>query len=149
MHSPRADDISTTTLYPVMVGATGSNQTAKARSTATAFSFNASTGDLTVGGSITANSDERLKTNIHTIENALEKVINLRGVEYDRIDTNVHTIGLIAQELETVYPDLVIESNGYKSVAYGNLVGLLIEAIKEQQVQIQNLYSIINRNKST
>jgi hypothetical protein len=66
-------------------------------------------------------------------------------VEYDRIDTNVHTIGLIAQELETVYPELVIESNGYKSVAYGNLVGLLIEAIKDQQVRIENLENQINK----
>jgi hypothetical protein len=131
------DTTTNATYYPVFVAAAGSNQTASVRTTATAFTFNAGTGDLTVGGTITANSDERLKTNIHTIENALQKVLSLRGVEYDRIDTKVHTIGLIAQELEKVYPDLVIESNGYKSVAYGNLVGLLIEAVKELNQKIE------------
>jgi len=86
-------------------------------------------------GEITANSDERIKTNIKTIDNALEKVLQLRGVEYDRIDTQKHQIGVIAQEVEKVLPDLVLDGEK-KSVAYGNMVAVLIEAIKEQQKQI-------------
>ena len=102
------------------------------------------TGDIDAGGNITAagnlvsSSDERIKTNVQTIANALDKVINLRGVEYDRVDTGEHQIGVIAQEVEKVIPH-VVYGDDMKSVAYGNIVGVLIEAIKDQQVQIDEL----------
>ena len=95
-------------------------------------------GDITASGTVTANSDEKLKENVITIENALEKVLSLRGVEYDRIDSGDHQIGVIAQEVEKVVP-AVVYGDEIKSVAYGNLVGLLIEAIKEQQKEIEEL----------
>ena len=101
-------------------------------------------GNLTVSGTVTANSDIKLKTNIETISDALNKVLKLRGVTYDRIDSGDHQIGVIAQEIESVIPELVYESNGTKSVAYSNMVGLLIEAIKEQQKQINDLKNKIN-----
>ncbi len=68
----------------------------------------------------------------------------MRGVEYDRIDNGDHQIGVIAQEVEQIIPDVVYPKQpapNYerKSVAYGNLVGLLIEAIKEQNLEIQRL----------
>jgi hypothetical protein len=84
-------------------------------------------------------SDETHKENISTIKNALNKVKNLRGVEYDRKETGEHQIGVIAQEIEKIIPEVVYENDGIKSVAYANLVGLLIEAIKEQQEQIEEL----------
>ena len=96
-------------------------------------------GDVTFSGSVTANSDEKLKENIKTIENALEKTLNLRGVEYDRKESGEHQIGVIAQEVEKIIPEVVYENDGTKSVAYGNLIGLLIEAIKEQQNEIDEL----------
>ena len=104
---------------------------------ATTFSANLTFNgtNLVCGGTITANSDEKLKKNVITIENALEKVLSLRGVEYDRIDSRDHQIGVIAQEVEKVVP-AVVYGDEIKSVAYGNLVGLLIEAIKEQQKEI-------------
>ena len=96
--------------------------------------------NLTCGGNITANSDEKLKTNIETLGGALEKVISLRGVEYDRIDMqNEHQIGVIAQEIEKIVPEVVYENEGIKSVAYGNLVALLIEAIKELKAEVDQL----------
>jgi len=98
--------------------------------------------DITASGNVTAYSDETLKDNIQTIENALEKVLSLRGVEFDRndIEGNPHQIGVIAQEIEKVIPEVVMtDSKGIKSVAYGNLIGLLIEAIKQQQEEINNL----------
>ena len=73
-----------------------------------------------------------------TIINALEKVLSLRGVEYDRIDSGDHQIGVIAQEIEKTVPE-VVYGDEIKSVAYGNLVGLLIEAIKEQQKEIEEI----------
>jgi hypothetical protein len=85
---------------------------------------------------VTATSDERLKSDIQTIDNALDKVMKLRGVSFTKQAEK--GIGVIAQEIEKVLPEVV--TNGeYKSVAYGNIVGVLIEAIKEQQKQIDEL----------
>jgi hypothetical protein len=98
--------------------------------------------NLTCGGNITANSDERIKTNIKTIENALETVISLRGVEYNRTDLPgmPHQIGVIAQEVESIVPEVVhTNAEGLKSVSYGNLVALLIESVKELKQEIDEL----------
>jgi len=105
---------------------------------------NTTAGNIVVSGTVTANSDERLKKNIKPLENALEKVLSLRGVEYDRIDNQEHQIGLIAQEVEKIIPEIVYPKGPApeyerKSVAYANLVALLIEAIKEQNIEIQKL----------
>jgi hypothetical protein len=101
--------------------------------------------NLVCGGTVTANSDERLKENVETITNALEKVKGLRGVEYDHKNTGEHNIGVIAQEVEQVLPMVVYEDAlGVKSVAYQNMVSVLIEAIKEQQKQIEDLQNKIN-----
>ena len=68
--------------------------------------------------------------------------MKLRGVEFDRIDIGEHQIGVIAQEVEKVIPEVVIlNENDIKAVAYGNLVGLLIEAIKELKKEIDDLKS--------
>ena len=87
-------------------------------------------GNWTAVGNVTAYSDERLKENIKTIPNALETVKKLRGVSFDRKDFSGKGIGVIAQEIEQVLPEVVVDGE-YKSVSYGNIVGLLIEAIKE------------------
>ena len=100
-------------------------------------------GNITAVGNVTTNSDEKLKENVITIKNALDKVLSLRGVEYDRIDNGEHQIGLIAQEVEKIIPE-VVYGDETKSVAYANLVSLLIEAIKEQQTEINNLNGLIN-----
>jgi hypothetical protein len=94
-------------------------------------------------------SDERIKTNIKTIENALDKVILLRGVEYNdiRIEPERKKIGLIAQEVELIIPEVVrTGDDGLKGIEYQNLVGLLIEAIKDQQKQINELKLILKNN---
>jgi hypothetical protein len=99
---------------------------------------NITASNITASGTVTANSDEKLKENVITIENALEKVLSLRGVEYDRIDSGDHQIGVIAQEVEKIVP-AVVYGDEIKSVAYANIVALLIEAIKEQQKEIDKL----------
>jgi hypothetical protein len=99
-----------------------------------------SAGNATFSGTITANSDERLKENVVGITNALDKVLDLRGVFFNRIGDPERQIGVIAQEVEKVLPELVLEAgDGVKSVAYQNMVAVLIEAIKEQQEQINEL----------
>jgi len=112
---------------------------------------NTTAGNIVVSGTVTANSDARLKTNVKTIDNALEKVLSLRGVEYDRIDTGDHQIGLIAQEVEKIIPQVVYPKQPApdyetKSVSYQNIVGLLIEAIKEQDKRILELERKLGEN---
>jgi hypothetical protein len=99
------------------------------------------TGGVTISGTltateVTATSDERLKSDIKTIDNALDKVMNMRGVSFTKQAEK--GIGVIAQEVEKIIPEVVTDGE-YKSVAYGNMVGVLIEAIKEQQKQIDEL----------
>ena len=110
--------------------------------TTTRFTFARTTGDFTATGNVTAYSDITLKKNIELIPNALDKVLSLRGVTYNRtdIENEPKQSGVIAQEVEKVLPEVVdTNEEGIKSVAYGNMVGLLIEAIKEQQQQIDEL----------
>jgi hypothetical protein len=99
-------------------------------------------GNLTMAGNVTAFSDIRLKTNIQTIENALDKVMNMRGVSFERIDNGEKNIGVIAQEIKEVLPEVVMQHEGedqFMSVSYGNIVGVLIEAIKELKAEIEVL----------
>ena len=102
------------------------------------------TGSLTVTGDVIANSDKRLKKNIKRIDNALAIVQLLGGYEYDRKDIDLHQAGVIAQEVEEVFPTAVSEDEkGIKSVAYNQLIALLIEAVKEQQIEIEQLKTLI------
>ena len=103
------------------------------------FSMSGSyTGSFTATGDVTAYSDKRLKRNIETITNAVDTVSKLRGVNYEKDGRN--STGVIAQEIEEVLPQVVhTDADGMKSVAYGNIVGILIEAIKEQQKEIEEL----------
>ena len=92
--------------------------------------------EIISSGDITAFSDIRLKTNIEKIENALDKVCQLSGYTYDM--NNKRSTGVIAQEVEKVLPEVVQDrEDGYKTVAYGNMIGLLIEAIKELKEEIK------------
>lgn len=106
-------------------------------------------GNITAQNNVTAYSDIRVKKNISPIENALQKTLSITGVTYDRTDQdNVRQVGLIAQEVEKVLPEAVITSvNGdikdFKSVAYGNLVGLLVESIRELNNKIERLEALV------
>lgn len=89
---------------------------------------------------LTASSDARLKENVRPITGALALVQQLEGVLYNRIGHTAEEIGVIAQQVEKFVPQLVhTDDSGLKSVAYANAVALLIEAIKEQQDQIDAL----------
>jgi hypothetical protein len=104
-------------------------------------------GNMTAAGDVIAYSDVRVKTNIVTVNNALEKVLKLRGVYYNRTDSDDKSrkIGVIAQEIQEVIPEVIHEQNdGLLGVSYGNLAGLFIEAMKEQQKQIDELKEIIS-----
>ena len=107
-------------------------------------------GALNVGGDVVAyaSSDERLKDNIELISNPIEKVQSLKGVTWnwnenaDELQQSLPNVGVIAQDVEKVLPQLVTDrDNGFKGVDYAKLTGLLIEAIKDQQKQIDELKS--------
>ena len=82
-----------------------------------------------------------MKENINTISDPLSKVTKLRGVSFVRKDTKQKGIGVIAQEIEKILPEVVENTTigEYKSVAYGNIVGVLIEAIKELKTEVDDL----------
>jgi hypothetical protein len=107
------------------------------------FVFNLSNNDATCGGNftavgnVTAYSDIRHKRNIVKIEDSLNKVHKLSGYTYNRKDNGKRFTGLIAQEVQEVLPEAVNEdTKGELSVAYGNMTGLLVEAIKELTAQL-------------
>jgi hypothetical protein len=113
---------------------------------------NIRTNGCVIGSNIACPSDARLKEDIQTLEHALDRVRQLRGVEYKwkaEADQNRNLpdgqqIGLIAQEVRAVVPQAVIEqSDGYLAVDYARLVPLLIESIKEQQRQIDDLKATV------
>ena len=98
------------------------------------------TGSFTATGDITAYSDDSLKTNVQVIDGALGKVEAIRGVTFERIEDGSVSTGVIAQELKAVLPEAVhTDAEGVHSVAYGNITGLLIEAVKELSAQVEEL----------
>jgi hypothetical protein len=115
------------------------------------------TGDI-IANSIAGSSDARFKTNIAPIANPLQKVLALRGVNFNwntsefpqKMFSEKRTLGFIAQEVEKVLPEIVQTENtteGYKSVQYDKVVALLVEAMKEQQKQINQLRKQVKQLK--
>ena len=113
--------------------------------TTTRFTFDGTGGNFTATGNVTAYSDRRLKRGLQVIPNSIDKIKKITGYTFDRTDVEGRHTGVIAQEVEEVLPEVVSEGeDGMKSVAYGNMVGLLVEAIKDQQKQIDELTARIN-----
>ena len=96
--------------------------------------------DLTVSGDVVISSDARLKSNIVSLGRTLAKILQIDGKSYTmkKDESEKQKIGLLAQDIEKVFPDLVSESNGIKSVNYQGLVPVLINALKEQDNRISN-----------
>jgi hypothetical protein len=131
------DDTTTNaTYYPVVVTTVAGST---ARTSSTKLSFNPSTGTLTATA-LNTSSDENLKTNIKKIINPMEVLNQVDGVGFNFIDSGKKSYGVIAQRLEQVLPELVTTNeDGNKSVNYLPIIGFLIEAVKEQQKQIDSL----------
>ena len=131
------DDTTTNgTFYPILTQTTSGTITASKVST-TKLTFNPSTGEL-AATNFNSTSDESLKTNIHTVENSLDIVDQLRGVSFDWKDNGKGSYGVIAQELEQVLPELVAQTDP-KSVNYNGIIGILIESVKELKKEIEEL----------
>ncbi|MAF50786.1 MAG: hypothetical protein CMH64_01715 [Nanoarchaeota archaeon] len=101
------------------------------------------TGDIEYTGTISDVSDERLKENIADITNALDTITALRGITFNMLNATNVEYGLIAQEVQSIVPEAVsiTDENGYLGISYLSFTPILIEAIKEQQTQIESLKS--------
>lgn len=107
-------------------------------------------GTIRATGDVIAYSDARVKENVETIPNALDKVKGMRGVGYNKIGEEKRSVGVIAQELLEVLPEAVHQDDqGMYSVAYGNIVGVLIESIKELENRVEALEQKIKQNGIT
>jgi hypothetical protein len=97
-------------------------------------------GDLRLVGNVISQSDRRIKTNINPIYNCLEKIDTISGYTYNRLDLdNEKHIGLIAQEVEELFPELVTETNNIKGINYQGFIAVLLNCIKELNKKIENI----------
>jgi hypothetical protein len=99
--------------------------------------------NATFSGTITENSSIRYKDNIETVKYGLDKVLQMRGVTYTKKDTGLKELGLIAEELNEILPEVVLknEEGEPDSVSYGRITAVLIEAIKDLKKEIEELKS--------
>ena len=128
--------------FPLFTNITSGTITASGISTSK-LTYNPSSGEVTAVD-FNSTSDFNLKTNIHTVNNALEIVDNLRGVSFEWKENGNKSYGVIAQELEKALPELV-RGDDPKTVSYNGIIGVLIEAIKELRDEVQQLKSEINK----
>lgn len=105
--------------------------------------------NITVTGVVTATdfnsaSDVNLKSNIQQIKDPLDRIVQINGVGFKWKETQENSMGVIAQDVEEIFPELVKSSDGKKTVNYNGLVGALIEAVKEQNILIKDLTEKVN-----
>ena len=131
--SSAGDDTSTNaTYYPTVATSSGG---VSIKTSSTKMYFNPSTGTLSAT-IINSLSDENFKTNIISLEDALDIVNQMSGYSFDWKDGSGSSYGVIAQEIEEIIPDAVVEDEGKKSVNYASITPFLIEAIKTLTEQI-------------
>lgn len=127
--------ITTTNLFVIGTGTAG----ADGAITSNLLTVDSSNGNLVATGNVTAYSDKRLKTDLVKITSALDKVEQLTGYIYTRTDTKARQTGLLSQDVQAVLPEAVDDTGEYQSLAYGNLLGLIVEAIKELRQEVKAL----------
>ena len=104
------------------------------------FTGTLSAATITASGDITSNSDLAFKSNIEIITNALDKLNSIKGITFNSDGVSYRRTGVIAQDVQTVLPEAIhTNSDGHLSVAYGNMIGLLVEAIKELNQKFKNM----------
>ena len=135
------DDTSTNASRFLTFTSATSGSISAANVSSTKLTYNPSTGALTATD-FNSTSDINLKENIKIIEDPLDKIIKLNGVTFNWKENQKPSIGVIAQELQEVLPELVTQGD-IKSVNYNGLIGVLIEAVKEQQKQIEELKDLV------
>jgi hypothetical protein len=120
----------------------GTNQVISGSSTSTgSFGSLVVAGNTSIAGTITEASTMRIKTNIETLESPLDKITKLRGVSYNLKENKQPSIGMIAEEVEQIFPELVSKDEDGKAAAmsYGRMTAVLLEAIKELKQEVDEL----------
>lgn len=140
-----AEDTTNTTRYITFADANAASFNSL-NVASTKLYFNPNTGILSAT-TFNSLSDENEKENVVTISNAVETVKQIRGVRFDWKENKNPSLGVIAQELEKILPELVLNSNGQKTVNYSGIIAVLIEAIKEQQEEIEKLKNGSSTNR--
>ena len=138
-----ADESTDTTCFPVFATDATGNQAPKTDSSA--LTYNASTGTL-AATNVNSTSDANLKENVETIVGSIDILKDINGVKFVWKDLGTPSVGVIAQDVEKVLPELVSQrsDNGTKSVNYNGLVGVLIEAVKELSARVEGLENQLN-----
>jgi len=138
-----ADESSDTTCFPVFATSATGNQAPKTDSSA--LTYNASTGTL-AATNVNSTSDANLKENVETIVGSIDILKDINGVKFVWKELGTPSVGVIAQDVEKVLPELVSQrsDNGTKSVNYNGLVGVLIEAVKELSARVESLENQLN-----
>lgn len=131
------DNTTNASYYPVFATAAGGSTL---KTASTDLIFNPGTGVLSAG-TFQSLSDENQKVNINNIVNALSVINTLRGVTYNWKDNGLPSVGLIAQDVEKHFPELVHVINNKKTLNYNGVIGILTEAVKELSARIQMLES--------
>jgi len=130
-------------------GLPNSATTATSANTASAIVARDSSGNFTAGTitctDLNSTSDISIKKNIKPILSPLSKLLQLNGVHFNWISDNRPSVGVIAQDVEKVFPELVCESNDHKTVNYNGLIGVLIEAVKELKAEVEELKGQLNK----
>ena len=133
--------------YPVFVDAAGASTTPRIRSTATAFAYNPGTGVVSAVD-FNSLSDVTYKTNISAITNSWDVLKLLNPVSFDWKHVDKQSFGLLAQEVEKVIPSIVSTNETGKTVAYIQLIPLLLKALQEQAESIEVLKKHLGLNQS-
>jgi hypothetical protein len=139
------DDTTTAVTHYPLLSLTTSGTLNVANTSSSKLTYVPSSGLLTTTD-INTTSDANLKDNIQPIENATQTINSIVGVSFNWKDTGNKSYGVIAQELQKVLPELVNGNENGLSVSYLPLIGILIEAVKEQEKRIVQLETIINTN---
>jgi hypothetical protein len=137
------DDTTTNATRYVLFDDATSGSVSNINVSSTKLTFNPSTGTLSAT-EINSTSDINKKTNIRKIENAIKIIENINGFKFNWKDNNNPSLGVIAQELELILPELVTNDNITKTVNYNGIIAVLIEGMKEQQEQIKTLKNHLN-----
>ena len=134
------------TSNPAFVIGNGTNSNSRSDAFKVMYNGDATvSNDLTVSGDVVISSDARLKSNIVSLGSTLAKLLQIDGKSYTmkKDESEKQKIGLLAQDIEKVFPELVSESHGIKSVNYQGLVPVLINALKEQEERIKRLEELL------
>jgi hypothetical protein len=138
------DDVTTDDTRYVLFSEETSGNTSVIYTSSTNLIYNPSTGTISATN-FNSLSDVAFKENIETLTNSLDIIDKINAVSFDWKNGGKKSYGVIAQEIEKILPDVVQTQNGIKSVSYNSLIALLIQAMKEQQKQIRDLFEIINK----